>query len=194
MQDDRAQRGITRDHAVPGTRITRSFIPFRKFEFKHSPFRCVTGSYDAFFSSECCLSVFAAQSYLVQTTTEKERSMQSLRLLAIGITLAMGAACQGAAESTGQNVCPADLRASMDKPTVTLRTADSTRLLATALGCGGTVVLATSWEWSAQDSSILRVDASSGWVFAVRPGISNIVATSQPPYSVSVTSIVTVLP
>ena len=77
--------------------------------------------------------------------------------------------------------------------TVVLRRADSTRLQATAFGCGGTVTLATSWLWSAKDTSVVRVDASSGWLYGVRAGVSEIVATSQPPYSVAVHWVVTVL-
>ena len=39
----------------------------------------------------------------------------------------------------------------MDRSTVIRRSADSTRLQPTALGCGGTVTLATSWVWSANN-------------------------------------------
>lgn len=119
--------------------------------------------------------------------------MPTPRLLLFGATLVLVAACQGAQGST-ETVCPADLRARIDRATVTLRTGDSTRLQATALGCGGTVVLSTSWRWSASDSGIVRVDASSGWVYGVRTGTSEIVATSGPPYSVSVVSAITVVP
>lgn len=119
--------------------------------------------------------------------------MPTLGLRSVWAALPFAMACHGSEAST-ETVCPADLSARMDRPTVMLRRADSTRLQATALGCGGTVPLATSWVWSATDTSVVRVDASSGWVFGVRAGVSEIVATSRPPYSVAVRSTVTVLP
>lgn len=115
-----------------------------------------------------------------------------MRILGVILSFAFATACQGSEAST-ETVCPADLRARIDRATVVLRRADSTRLQATALGCGGTVTLATSWVWSAKDTSVVRVDASSGWVYGVRAGVSEVVAMSEPPYSVGVRSTVTVL-
>jgi|GEM_PF-5633542 len=119
--------------------------------------------------------------------------MDIFKLLVVGAACVGAAACHGAEASIGE-ACPADLQGRIDRPTVTLRIADSTRLQASALGCGGTVALTSSWVWFTKDSSFVRVDASSGWVYGVRAGVSEIVATSRPPYLVSVLSTITVVP
>ena len=119
--------------------------------------------------------------------------MRTYLLCVTLVALAFSTACQDSATSA-ERVCPSDLQARMDRSIVTIRRADSTRLQATALGCGGTVPLETSWAWAATDTNVLRVDVSSGWVYGVRAGVSEVVATSGPRYSISVRSVVTVVP
>ncbi|MCU0617282.1 MAG: hypothetical protein MUD17_09425 [Gemmatimonadaceae bacterium] len=69
---------------------------------------------------------------------------------------------------------------------------DSARLVAMAYRCLGTIPVAATWQWSVLDTSIVRVDAASGWVVARREGETQVVARGAAPISVSTTARVTV--
>lgn len=120
--------------------------------------------------------------------------MYTRKLFAVFAALAAVSACKDAPSENAETVCPSYLRARIDRPTVTLRVADSARLQATALGCGGTVPLTTSWAWTSTASAVVRVDPASGWVYGVRAGVADVVATSAPPYGVAILSNITVVP
>jgi hypothetical protein len=119
--------------------------------------------------------------------------MKSPSRLACVVILSTLTACRQGSDSI-LSVCPADLQARIDRPTVSLRVGDSVQLQATALACGGTQLLSTSWSFSARDSSNVRVRSTTGWVIGLRPGVTDVIATSQPSYMVSVLSTVTVTP
>lgn len=119
--------------------------------------------------------------------------MHTRKFLAVLSALAVATACNDSPEQSVGPFCPSDLRARIDRPTVTLRVADSTRLQATALRCGGTIPLTTSWVWTSTPGGVVRVDASTGWVYAVRVGSGDVVATS-PAHGIAILSNVTVVP
>ncbi|MCC6242501.1 MAG: hypothetical protein IT353_06645 [Gemmatimonadaceae bacterium] len=114
-------------------------------------------------------------------------------LIAVAAGLVVATACETPEQSTAP-VCPLSLEARIDRPAVTMRIADSTQLRAIALVCGGTDTLATSWAWTTKDSSIVRVDPSSGWVYGVRAGVTDVLASAQLPNTAVTLSRITVAP
>ena len=54
----------------------------------------------------------------------------------------------------------------------------STRLLAEVRDLAGRTVPGSSVSWSSTDPGVARVDSASGWVYAVRPGRTRVVAVS----------------
>lgn len=112
--------------------------------------------------------------------------------LVIG-AVALSTACRGP-EALTSVPCPADLSARIDRQVLTLAIGDSARLAATAFRCAGTIPLDATWRWSARDTGVVRVAADAGWIVARRVGVTEVVAATQPPYSVSTVARVTVTP
>jgi hypothetical protein len=105
--------------------------------------------------------------------------MQRGRWLAVLGALVTATACDSSTTEAASDLCPADLKARIDRPAAVLRVGDSLRFEATAFRCNGTVPIATTWTWSTNDSAVLRVHAVTGWVYGVRVGESVVIATSQ---------------
>jgi hypothetical protein len=114
------------------------------------------------------------------------------RLLVCSATVALAACGAANGSLTTEPPCAADLSARIAQPELTLGLGDSARLVAMAYRCLGTIPVAATWQWSVLDTSIVRVDAASGWVVARREGETQVVARGAAPISVSTTARVTV--
>ena len=75
--------------------------------------------------------------------------------------------------------CDADLQARVVPAVRTLRVGESFTPSTRFLGCGGTEPLADAITWSAQDSTIVRVDPRSGRTLALRPGQTRVIPTGR---------------
>lgn len=75
--------------------------------------------------------------------------------------------------------CDADLRSRFEPESRTLKVGESFAAKVRLLGCGGTEPLSDVITWSAQDTSIVQVDAVSGLTRALRPGTTLVSATGQ---------------
>ena len=100
-------------------------------------------------------------------------SMKLSRIL-LGISVLCTSACG----------CDADLQVRLNPQTRTLAVGETFTPSLRLLGCGGTEPLSDVVTWVAQDTSVARVDASSGRTLALRTGSTVILATGQKYHSV----------
>ena len=94
--------------------------------------------------------------------------MKATRLLACAVTVF----------TTGCG-CDADLRIQYNPPNRTLSVGESFTPSVRLLGCGGTEPLSDVITWTAEDTSIVRVNSASGQTLALRSGTTRVLATGQ---------------
>ena len=97
---------------------------------------------------------------------------------AIALTTVLVAAAAACRDTPTVEICPSDLRYSVQPDSRTLSIGESLTPQVTALGCYGTKVLETPrWIWRSSDTLVLRVDSLSGTATARGTGTARVYPT-----------------